>query len=286
MLFYSDMEIVCNDKLNALRSVIQDLGPQVIAFSGGVDSTFLAKVAYGVLGRNVMAVIARSPLHPAQEYEAAIKVAEKVGIECVTINTEEMTSAHFTQNPPDRCYHCKKALFSKLLDFAQKRGIPQVVEGTNFDDSADYRPGINALLELGIRSPLKEVRLTKADIRELSREMGLSTWNKPADACLASRFTYGEEITLSNLKKVEAAELYLHHLGFSQIRVRLHRDLARIELNPAEISRFPDKNLRSKVLEQLRKIGFTYVALDLMGYRTGSMNEALSPGRELTNTTK
>ncbi|ADL07167.1 PP-loop domain protein [Thermosediminibacter oceani DSM 16646] len=264
------------EKLERLKSCIKNLGRVVVAFSGGVDSTFLLKVCLDVLGKeNVLAVTARSSTYPARELEEARKLAEKFGANHEIIVSEELDIPGFSENPPERCYHCKKELFGKLVAIARERGFNFVLDGSNMDDTGDFRPGMRAKDELGVLSPLKEAGLTKADIRALSREMGLPTWNKPSFACLASRFPYGERITAEKLSRVERAEDLLRELGFIQYRVRSHGDLARIEVSPDEIDRFFDKTLREKVVSGLKGLGFIYVSLDLAGYRTGSMNEGL-----------
>ena len=270
------MKTLLKDKINALERLIQNLRPLMIAYSGGTDSTFLVKVARQVLGNEVVAAIVRSSLHPVGEYDAALSQIADMGVPCETIQADLMAIPELTQNPRDRCYHCKKVLFSMIVKLAGERGISQVAEGTNADDTSDYRPGMKALSQLGIRSPLREVHLTKGEIRELSRALGLSTWNKPAEACLASRFPYGERITLLKLTKVENAEAHLRRFGFREIRVRLHGNLARIEVSPQEVPRFMDAHLRASVLEQLKRAGCTYITLDLEGYRRGSLNEVLS----------
>ena len=280
------MEKSLKEKFNNLQRLIQNLGSLVTAYSGGVDSTLLLRAAHEVLGDDAVAVISRSPLHSACEYKEAQRMAQKIGAQLITINTNELATPEFIQNPPDRCYYCKKKLFTEILTVAQKRGISIVADGTNFDDRNDYRPGIKALLELGIRSPLKEVRMTKADIRSISRALGLSSWDKPSYSCLASRFPYGEGITFSKLQKVEKAEAYLYQQGFKEVRVRVHGGLVRIEVSPQELSRFGRNGLRLDVLNRLKKMGFTYISLDLEGYRSGSMNEVLYPakkGEEPTN---
>jgi len=271
------MEKPLKKKLANLKQLIQNLQSVMVAYSGGVDSTLLLGIAREVLKDKVKAIIARSLLHPAREYESAQRIAREIGVPCFTIHTEELKIPEFIQNHPDRCYHCKKELFTKILIFAQGMGIENVVEGTNSDDIHDFRPGMKALVELRIRSPLKEVGLTKADIRLISRELGLITWDKPSYSCLASRFPYGEKINPNDLQRVEKAEGYLHQKGFRQLRLRIHRDLVRIEVAPEEISRFMENSLRSQILNHLKNIGFTYITLDLEGYRTGSMNEPVLP---------
>lgn len=264
------------EKLEKLEDIIRNLGSVLIAFSGGVDSTFLLKVCLDVLGKDkVLAVTARSSTYPARELEEAKALALKLGARHEIIESEELAVPGFSENPPERCYYCKKELFGKLVRMARERGFNFVADGSNADDTGDFRPGMKAKDELGVVSPLKEAGLTKAEIRNFSREMGLPTWDKPSFACLASRFPYGEKITAEKLDRVGKAEELLDALGFTQYRVRSHGDLARIEVSPDEIDRFFDSSLREKVTKEFKKLGFVYVSLDLTGYRTGSMNESL-----------
>ena len=240
-----------------------------------IYSALLAKVAQDVLGKKLVAVTACSPLYAKRETEAASELAERLGLLHITVWTDEMKDETFCSNPPDRCYHCKKELFSKLQEMAQEHGLSHVFDGANADDVHDFRPGMRAVRELGVLSPLKEAGLTKAEIRELSREFGLPTWNKPSMACLASRFPYGEQITTEKLQLLLAAEEYLRSAGFGQLRVRYHGDLARIEVLPEQ---FPTiLSSVEQIVAALKGMGFTYVTLDLQGYRTGSMNEVLDP---------
>jgi uncharacterized protein len=262
-------------KLDELKTVLHDMGSALIAFSGGVDSTFLVKVAQEVLEDHIFAVIASSESYPKKETQGAIALAKELNIPHMVIQTRELDNPNFSNNPPDRCYHCKSELFSRLKEIAAEKGLAFVLDGSNFDDLGDYRPGLQACEELGIRSPLKEVGLGKEEIRILSRQMNLPTWNKPSLACLASRFPYNSEINKSNLEQVAKAEEYLWSMGFSQVRVRHHGEVARVEVDPEGVQRLLEPTFRAKIVENLKKLGYSYVTLDLAGYRTGSMNEPL-----------
>ncbi|SMP46499.1 ATP-dependent sacrificial sulfur transferase LarE [Anoxynatronum buryatiense] len=263
------------EKLIHLKKLLQDMERVVIAFSGGVDSTFLLKIAWDILGEGVTAVTATSSTYPERELEEAVQFARQLGCTHEIIPSEELEIEGFAQNPANRCYYCKHELFSKLGQVAERTGAAYVLDGSNLDDLGDFRPGMHAAKELGVVSPLKEAALTKEDIRQLSKQLGLPTWNKPAFACLSSRFPYGEVITAEKLKMVEEAEQFLLDLGFCQLRVRIHESMARIEVAPEERVRFFDMVLMDQVDDKLKKIGFSYVTLDLKGYRTGSMNEVL-----------
>lgn len=263
-------------KLNMLKNNIKKLKSVAVAYSGGVDSTFLLKVAHDILGDKAIAVTAKSSTYPEREFNEAKKFAEEIGVKHIVIVSEELEIEGFSKNPTNRCYFCKKELFTKIKDVARQNNVEKILDGSNLDDIKDYRPGMEAAKELDIISPLKEAELSKKDIRELSKSMGLKTWNKPSFACLSSRVPYGSEITMSKLKMIEISEQFLLDLGFRQVRVRHHGDIARIEISPEERQRFFNLELMDKVADKLKNIGFKYVTLDLLGYRTGSMNEVLT----------
>ena len=264
-----------DDRLEKAKDILRQLGSVLIAFSGGVDSSFLARLAHETLGKKALAVTATSETYPSFEYEQAVQVAKEIGIAHHTIHTEELSIEGFKNNPPNRCYFCKKELFQKLLDLAKERGLAHVVDGANADDTGDWRPGLQAARELGVRSPLLEADLTKQDIRDLSKRMGLSTWDKPSYACLSSRFPYGKTITPDALHKVAHAEEFLRSLGLRQFRVRHHDTIARIEVEASAFRTLLDPATRERIVARLKEIGYAYVAVDLQGYRTGSMNEVL-----------
>ncbi len=264
-----------HEKLEQLKTNLASLSGVVVAFSGGVDSTFLLKVAYDVLGDRAVAVTARSSTYPEREYREATAFVEQLGVRQITIISEELKIEGFSKNPANRCYYCKKELFLKILEIAKELGISSIADGSNIDDTGDYRPGMLALQELGILSPLKAAGMIKEDIRILSREMNLPTWDKPAFACLASRFPYGQEITREKLSMIDQAEQFLLDHGFRQVRVRCHGDVARIEVPAEDRVHLLDLELAQSVYAAFKKIGFSYVSLDLSGYRMGSMNETL-----------
>lgn len=268
--------MTAEEKLEILKKNLEELESVVVAYSGGVDSTFLLKVAHDVLGDNAIAVTARSSTYPEREFNEAREYIKKIGAKHIVIVSEELDIEGFSKNPSNRCYYCKKELFTKIKNIAKENNINAVLDGANYDDIGDYRPGMIAARELEVRSPLKEAGFTKNDIREISKKMNIPTWNKPSFACLSSRVPYGQEITQSKLSMIEKAEQLLLDLGFRQIRVRHHGDIARIEVSPEERMKFFDTSVMDKVAKELKGYGFKYVTLDLLGYRTGSMNEVLS----------
>ena len=264
------------EKLSKLKEVVSKLDSVVVAFSGGVDSTLVTKVCYDVLKDNSMAVTARSETYPDFEFKEAQKLSKEIGIKHLVIDTSELAIEGFADNPPERCYFCKTELFGKLKDIAKQHSFLNVADGANLDDTQEFRPGLQASKELNVRSPLKEAGMTKKDIREVSKMLNLPNWNKPAYACLSSRFPYGQSITEEKLSMVSEAEKYLRDLGLVQFRVRHHETIARIEVLPEDIHILTNSPAREELTAKFKEIGFTYVTLDLAGYRSGSMNEVLS----------
>jgi uncharacterized protein len=256
-----------------LDRILLKLGGVVVAYSGGVDSAYLLFRAREVLKERVLAVSAVSEIHPEHEKRAAAELAQALGVKHIVVHTEELNCAEFTNNPPERCYYCKREFFAKLKEIAARYGYSAIIYGANKDDEGDFRPGEKAATENGARAPLQEAGLTKEEIRELSRRAGLNTWNKPSMACFSSRFPYGEKITIEKIAKIAAAEDYLRSLGFRQLRVRYHGAIARLELEEEALLTALAK--RVEIVNRLKEIGFNYIALDLEGFRSGSMNETL-----------
>lgn len=265
-----------HDKLGRLNEYLSGLGSAIVAFSGGIDSLFLLKAAQNALGNKVVAVTVKPYSLPVCELKEAEAFCKEMGIQHFIINFNEFNIKGFSENPPDRCYLCKKELFGKIKEIAVKHSIPYILEGSNLDDNKDYRPGMAALKELGIISPLIQAGFYKEEIRMSAKEMGLKAWNKPSKACLSSRFAYGEHITKEKLLMAEKAEQLLAGKGFSQARVRIHGKMARIEIMPDEFKKLIEKNIREEIISGLKSYGFTYISMDLEGYRTGSMNEMLN----------
>lgn len=260
---------------DALGSLLKETGGVVIGYSGGVDSTLLAVAATEVLGEQAVCVLVESCLNPEAEMDDAVANAENLGLNLVRLQVDALGIEHVPENKSDRCYHCKMAIFTRLVKIASERGIECVLDGANADDESDYRPGSVATRELGVRSPLKELGFTKERIRAISREQGLPTWNKPSYACLASRVPYGTPLTYELLEQIDRAEQVLRNLGFTQFRVRHHGNLARIELMQIEMDKMIIPGVRQLVLGEFNALGYKYVSMDLAGYRTGSMNETL-----------
>lgn len=262
-------------KFEELKDLLKQTERTLVAFSGGVDSTFLLKVAYMVLGDHAVALTTSSPTAPPGELEAAKELAGMIGCQHRIITSHELDNPSFAKNPVNRCYFCKDELYRICRLEADRLGLTTVVDGTNLDDLKDHRPGLKSAKEWRVRHPLVEAKLTKEDIRKYSRALDLPSWNKPAIACLSSRFPYGIEINRERLERIAACEQFLQEFRFREFRVRYHGELARLEVGPEEMSRFFDPALREAVVQRFKEIGFSFVSLDLQGYRTGSMNEPL-----------
>jgi len=267
-------------KYEKLKNIFHEMGGVVIGFSGGVDSTLLLKVATDVLGGKVVGVVGTSTTYPRREFEEAKQLAKDIGARIEIIKTEEDKNPKFISNPPDRCYFCKTELFTRITSIAQREGMPFVADGSNVDDENDFRPGMKALRELAVRSPLREAGMTKKDVRELSKMLGLPTHDKPSYACLSSRFPYGSSITAEKLIMVESAENFMRDLGFQTVRVRHYEDTARIEMGINEMPRVIEDAIRKKIIEKFKEIGYIYITLDIEGFRSGSMNEVLFKGNK------
>ena len=269
-------------KFDRLRAILHEMQRVLVAYSGGVDSTFLLRVAALELGDHAVALTTKSPTAADDDCELAITLAREFGVRHIIIDANELEIAGYAENPTNRCYFCKSNLYEICAAELPKLGIEHVVDGANLDDLGDYRPGLTAAAEHSIRHPLVEAGLTKQDIRDLSRSLGLPTWDKPSSPCLSSRFPYGTAITEEGLRRVAGGERLLHDLGFRECRVRYHETIARIEVTPHEIARFADEAIRTNVVQRFKSLGFLYVTLDLQGFRSGSLNEALRPTGDTT----
>jgi uncharacterized protein len=263
------------DDYERLKSLLAEMGGAVVAYSGGVDSTLVSRAAKDALGKKALCVLVESALMPRRDMEEAVSLAKELGLNFTRLEMDPLGTEDVAANSPERCYHCKKAIFQKLIDLAAERGLNVVLDGSNVDDDADYRPGHKALKELGVRSPLKELGIDKARVRSISKELALPTWQKPARACLASRVPYGTRLDEKTLRRIDAAEEVVRDAGFDHCRVRDHGDVARIEIMASGMRFIMTGTVRQKFMDGLKAVGYKYVTLDLAGYRTGSMNEAL-----------
>ena len=274
------MDATLDNKLNRMRTILAPMRSLIVAFSGGVDSTFVLKVAHDAIGDSVLALTTTSPTMPDDDRESALAMAHLIGARHIVVESNELEIAGYAANPINRCYLCKHNLFTVCEAKGAELGIDEIVDGLNLDDLHDYRPGMQAASEKRVRHPLVEAEMTKADVRELSRAMGLPTWDRPASPCLSSRFPYGTEITPDGLRKVAAGEKLLHSMGFAVARVRYHGDVARLEVEQSKIARIFEPSIRETIDREFKKIGFRFVAIDLKGFRSGSLNEGLIANAE------
>ena len=277
MAMQAEVTRTVEEKMDALKAILADMGSVIVAYSGGTDSAFLAATAHDVLGDKALAVTAKSPSLAPSELREAVELAERLGLRHRIVETHEVEREDYAANNPNRCFFCKDELYTYLSAYAEDEGYDSIANGTNTDDLGDFRPGLNAAKQYGVRSPMVEADLSKAEIRELSKDMDLPTWDKPAQACLSSRIPYGSMVTVEALTRIAQAEEYLHdEIGIRQLRVRHHDTVARIEVEPQDFITLTDEAVREEVVRKFREIGYSYVTLDLQGFRSGSMNEVLA----------